>query len=88
MRHAFIVLVGDLVQLVVDAVHVVDIAVIAHVLVVRSAVGVQHAEVVVECVILLQHEDDVADRVRAACRGYGHDYSGRVMPPAPLASAV
>jgi hypothetical protein len=77
VRYAFVIGVGRG-QLIVDAVHVIDIAVIAHVPLMGPAIGVQHAEVVVEGVVLLQHEDDVSDRLRATRRAYGHGDSGRV----------
>ena len=58
---AGIVLIGDGGELVVNAVDVVCLAVFAHIPAVGFAVGVEHAEVIVEGMVLLQHEDDVAD---------------------------
>src|SRR5262249_38392977 len=66
---AFVVLVGNGSELIVNAIHVVHLAVISDVEVVGAAVGVQHAKVMVEGAVLLQHEDNVLDRRYVARSG-------------------
>jgi hypothetical protein len=79
---ARIVHVADRSQLVVDAIDVISNAIVADVPALRNAgrivgtgpvsirvlpIRIQHSEIIVERVVLLQHEDDVIDGLNAAC---------------------
>src|SRR3954447_9270732 len=60
--------IGLAIHLVFNAVHVVFGSVRAHVEAVVLAIRIQHAKVVIEAVILLQHEDHMVDGLYGACR--------------------
>ena len=81
----FIVLVTERGQLVVDAIDVIGDVVITDVIAIRFPVGIQHPKVIVERMVLLQHEDDVFDGLSAPCpcRSHRHRRGGGGVFPGP-----
>jgi len=77
---SLVAFIADLSQLVVDAIHAVGNPVVANVHFVRGPVGVQHAEVVVEAMILLQHKNHMVDGLHTSTRNYGHRRRRRCIP--------
>lgn len=75
---ALIVRVAGRAYIFVNAIHGIGRAVVADAPAVCHAVGIQHAEIIVEGVILLQHEEDVIDGLNRArlCHGYGRTRRG------------
>jgi hypothetical protein len=69
-RRALVILIADRGQLVIDAVDLIVHPVIADIQAVCLSVGIQHSEVVVECMVLLEEKNNVVDRLQAG-RNHG-----------------
>ncbi len=61
---AFVIVICEFCELVVDAVDGIGFAVVADGPAICLAVGIEHAEVGIETSVLLQHENDVVDGLR------------------------